>query len=69
MSQHIACSSNNSFAINKEGKVYVWGSCDSGLLGTESDKHKETPYELEIKYGFTRIRQTYIRKLQIANKK
>ncbi|MCQ2816405.1 MAG: hypothetical protein MJ252_03975 [archaeon] len=48
---HIACSSNNSFAIDNEGHLYTWGSCESGLLGFVSDKHIEEPLKKDVKYG------------------
>lgn len=48
---HIACSSNNSFAIDNSGNLYTWGSNESGLLGFENDKEVITPRLLEVKNG------------------
>lgn len=49
---HIACNSKNSFALDKKGNLYTWGSCETGLLGQINDSDQLTPMEVKVQNGY-----------------
>jgi alpha-tubulin suppressor-like RCC1 family protein len=42
----IACGSNHTIALTKDGKVYTWGRGDCGALGHGDQKTSETPTQV-----------------------
>ena len=49
---HIAANSKNSFAVDMGGNLYTWGSHQTGLLGTLTDKDEITPQKVVVRDGY-----------------
>ena len=49
---HVACNPKNTFALDRNKDLYTWGSCDTGLLGVQSDGDCNYPSHTMITNGY-----------------